>query len=427
MNSPNVALASSIHCPTAWHVTHWRDDAYSLGAYSTLLHGGRPEHRRVLGECLHGRLVIAGEACNAQAPAMTHGAWDDGIRAARLAVQAGGRRVIVIGAGCAGLGAAQHLRGNGVDCVVLEARRRIGGRTHSLQLGSVVVDVGAAWLQQFADNALAREAQRLGVRMVETDFSQPLSAASDGPVQGIDEAWQALRQGLDRCLPLAEGVERYLASLAPAQARATRHAIDGNLIIEACLPLTELSVEALDEEGVGSGDRFLPGGYSQLIEHLAAGLDIRLGQPVTEIDWRDHELRVNDERGDFCICTVPVGVLKTLRFVPELPQAQRDALSYLGMGRLEKVVLQFEQRWWPHSPSGYLRWYDSPASWVEWLDLTDVLGKPTIAGLIAADAVEHEFAGRSDQEIALAARDALQAWAVAVENGSAGREDCSRA
>ena len=422
MNSPSAVQASPMHSPTAWHVTHWGDDPYSLGAYSTLLRGGRPEHRRVLGECLGTRLVIAGEACNPHAPAMTHGAWDDGIRAACLAVQSGARRVIVIGAGCAGLAAARHLRANGVDCVVIEARERIGGRTHSLQLGAVSIDVGAAWLQQFADNALAREAQCLGVPMVETDFSQPLAAAHDGAVDGIDEAWQALRQGIDRRLPLTEGVSRYLAGLTPAQVRATRYAIDGNLIIEACLPLIELSVDALDEEGVGSGDRFLPGGYSQIIEHLASGLDIRLGQPVSEIDWRNHELQINDERGDFCICTVPLGVLKTLRFCPELPQAQRDALAHLGMGQLEKVVLQFDQRWWPRSPTGYLRWYDRPASWVEWLDLTDALGKPTIVGLIAADALEREFAGRSDQQIALAARDALHAWALAVEGSLSGRE-----
>jgi hypothetical protein len=87
------------------------------------------------------------------------------------------------------------------------------------------------------------------------------------------------------------------------------------------------------------------------------------------------------------------------------------------MGNLEKVVLQFDQRWWPRSPTGYLRWYDTPVNWLEWLDLTDALGKPTIAGLIAGDAVQREFAGRTDEEIAFAARDALRAWALAVEAG----------
>ena len=216
-----------------------------------------------------------------------------------------------------------------------------------LTLDELAAIAGNSQLQQFADNTLAREAEHLGINMVATDFSQPLSAASDGPVQGIDEAWQALRKGVDRSLPLAAGIERYLAGLEPDQARATRYAIDGNLIIEACLPLTQLSVASLDEEGVGNEDRFLPGGYSQIIEHLASGLDIRLSQPVSQIDWRDGELRINDERGDFCICTVPLGVIKTLHFLPELPPAQRDALAHLGMGKLEKVVLQFEQRCLP--------------------------------------------------------------------------------
>jgi len=417
MGKPSVERDSSVYCPTAWHVTHWGDDAFCRGAYSTLLPGGSQGHRRALGECLGGRLVIAGEACNPQAPAMTHGAWDDGIRAAELAIRHNARRVIVIGAGCAGIAAARHLHGHGVDCLVVEARNRIGGRTHSLQLGSVTLDVGAAWLQQFADNTLARESERLGIRVLKTDFGQPLSAASDGPLHGIDAAWQALRHGIDRRMPLADGVARYLAGLPPGQARITRYAIEANLISEACLALEQLSVESLDEQGVGNDDRFLPGGYSQLIEHLAAGLNVRLGQPVSLIDWRDGELRINDERGDFCICTVPLGVLKTLDFVPELPQRQRDAMAHLGMGNLEKVVLQFDQRWWPRSPTGYLRWYDTPVNWLEWLDLTDALGKPTIAGLIAGDAVQRQFAGRTDEEIAVAARDALRAWASAVEAG----------
>jgi hypothetical protein len=85
------------------------------------------------------------------------------------------------------------------------------------------------------------------------------------------------------------------------------------------------------------------------------------------------------------------------------------------MAAFEKAVLQFDERWWPVSPSGYLRWYDTPPSWTEWLDLTDVVGTPTIAGLIAADAVAAHHDGRSDEDVALAATDALAAWAAAVE------------
>lgn len=405
--------------PTAFHVTHWSTDPFSRGAYSTLLPGATPEHRRRLGEVLGGKLVLAGEACNPVAPAMTHGAWNDGLRAAEAAIESAARRVLVIGAGFAGLAAARRLREAGIECVVMEARGRIGGRVHSISLGPVRVDEGAAWLQHFDDNPLAAHARQLGLPLRETDFGQPLAAAVDGPVPDIDAAWEALRAGIDRSLPLAEGVARYLEERDEPTRRATRFALDANLILEACLPLESLSVDALDEEGVGAGDRFLPQGYSQLVAHLAQGLDIRLYQPVADIGWSGAKVRAGDESWDFCICTVPIGVLRDIHFNPPLPPAQLDALEHLGMGLLEKVVLQFEERWWPVSPSGYLRWYDTPASFGEWLDLTDAVGTPTIAGLIAADALERVFAGRSDEEIALAACKTLQAWASAIRNAGA--------
>ncbi|MFG0322349.1 FAD-dependent oxidoreductase [Pseudomonas sp. zjy_15] len=407
-------MEKSVHRPTAWHITHWSSDPFSLGAYSSLLPGGLPQHRSALGHVLHGRLVIAGEACNASAPAMTHGAWNDGLRAAEAAVSAGASKVIVIGAGCAGLAAAQRLRERGVDCTVLEARGRTGGRAHTVELGGVKADAGAAWLQHFAENPLAAVALQHGLACVETDFSCPLAAARGGVLPDVDAAWDALIRRLDRQQPLSDAINGYMATLDPALARATQFAIDANLVLEACLPVEQLSVCALDEEGVGHGDRMLPGGYSELVDLLSKNLDIRLDSPVTHIDWSSARVKVNDEVCDFCICTVPVGVLKVLHFAPALPETQQEALAHLGMGKLEKVILQFDERWWPCSPSGYLRWYDVPASWGEWLDLTDAVGKPTIAGLIAADAIERQFTGRTDEQVAMAACEALQAWAAAV-------------
>src|SRR6187549_1362394 len=43
-----------------------------------------------------------------------------------------GPRVVVIGAGFAGLACAHELRARGADVVVLEARKRVGGRVHTL-------------------------------------------------------------------------------------------------------------------------------------------------------------------------------------------------------------------------------------------------------------------------------------------------------
>ena len=86
------------------------------------------------------------------------------------------------------------------------------------------------------------------------------------------------------------------------------------------------------------------------------------------------------------------------------------------MGRVEKVILRFDDRWWPHSPSGYLRWYDEEPSWGEWLDLTDGAGAPTVAGLIAAerDRPLASRAHRTRKSLRLAEPSALARWAAAV-------------
>ena len=56
-------------------------------------------------------------------------------------------RVVVVGAGLAGLTAAVDLAAAGAEVTVLEARDRVGGRMHGIPVSaSVVADGGAAYL-----------------------------------------------------------------------------------------------------------------------------------------------------------------------------------------------------------------------------------------------------------------------------------------
>ena len=72
-------------------------------------------------------------------------------------------RVLVIGAGIAGLTVANALAHAAVDCVVLEARNRIGGRLYTGDLGGSPVDFGGSWIHHPEGNPIRRFARLDGI------------------------------------------------------------------------------------------------------------------------------------------------------------------------------------------------------------------------------------------------------------------------
>ena len=72
-------------------------------------------------------------------------------------------RVIVVGAGIAGLAAANALRHAGLEVTVLEARDRIGGRLWTVDLADGVADLGGSWIHTPIGNPLTRWADAIGV------------------------------------------------------------------------------------------------------------------------------------------------------------------------------------------------------------------------------------------------------------------------
>ncbi len=76
--------------------------------------------------------------------------------------------VVVVGAGLAGLSAAQRLVAAGLEVVVLEARDRVGGRTLNHPIGDGhVVEVGGQWVGPGQDRVLALT-RELGLETFDT-------------------------------------------------------------------------------------------------------------------------------------------------------------------------------------------------------------------------------------------------------------------
>lgn len=252
---------------------------------------------------------------------------------------------VVIGAGAAGIAAARRLAAAGRRVIVLEARRRIGGRAWTVHLDGHPADLGCAWLHDAEHNGWAVIAQALGLALNrdqpdwgrgfvrERQLAPAALAARDAALAAF---WDAFT-GEDR-------VDRPLAAaLVPDDPWAPALAALASWVSGAgpeALSLLDLQ----RYRAMGANWRVVAG-YGHLVERHAAGLDIRLGMPVTALDWGGDAVRlvtpVGTLAGRTAIVTVPTPLLLdgSIRFRPALPDARLAAAAGLPLGQVAKLYL----------------------------------------------------------------------------------------
>ncbi|WP_333894394.1 flavin monoamine oxidase family protein [Mycolicibacterium gadium] len=271
-------------------------------------------------------------------------------------------RIVVIGAGMAGLAAARRLTDAGMDVTVVEARDRLGGRTWTDTTLGVPIDLGAAWIHGPEGNPITELADQVNARRVETDFDEPVMF-QDGRelaaevVEATLQRWQEITKELGVLSEAAgedESVATGLAEVADIRDPLVQWSVASEIVGEYAADPEELSLKWLGNEGeFGGPDLILPGGYTQLVQHLARGLTIRLSAEVKRVSYGGSGVRIETSQGvveaDRAIVTIPLGVLKagTIAFDPPLPEAKRAAIERLGFGLLDKVVLKFDEPFWP--------------------------------------------------------------------------------
>jgi monoamine oxidase len=283
-------------------------------------------------------------------------------------------RVIVVGAGIAGLTVANALAHCGVECVVVEARDRIGGRLHTVDLAGSAVDLGGSWIHTPIGNPMRTFAEQVGVTCRSANplpglagfdggEARRLSADEVAAIIGIQyeafpQAVGCLRDELGPAASAADGIEAFVAraDLQPVMARRVRQALHALVEAESADLAQRQSLRWMWNE-IEYGGHFFgdapAGGYGRLVEAMATGVHVRAGTEVAEVTRSATGVRVRcsdgtSEEGTHVVVTVPLGVLKrgAPTFSPALPADRLAAIARLGFGRYEKVALRFDEPFW---------------------------------------------------------------------------------
>lgn len=300
------------------------------------------------------------------------------------------RDVVIVGAGVAGLTAANELTKAGASVAVLEARDRIGGRLWTDVIDGAMLELGGQWvspdqdalietidelgLETYAryregdsvyigpDGALVRFTgdvfpvgpdtarviaeltERLDAMVAEIDPDRPWAHPKAAEWDAISwEAWLRAQSDDD------EAVRNLAFATGPAMLTKPTHAFSllQSLLMAASAGSYSHLVDAdfiLDKRVVGGLQR-VP---LALAERL--GDDVFLGRPVRTLEWGDtgvtaiaDGITVHARRAILALAPV---LYPRISFVPPLPRLQHQMHQHLSMGFVIKVHAVYERPFW---------------------------------------------------------------------------------
>ncbi|HEY8168739.1 MAG TPA: flavin monoamine oxidase family protein [Candidatus Limnocylindrales bacterium] len=304
-----------------------------------------------------------------------------------------GRRVIIIGAGMAGLVAAFELARQGHDPVVLEAQQRVGGRVYTLRdfAPGLYGEAGAMRIPRVHDLTLgycrlfglrlrpfvmgnpkglvhiggnrmtaaeaAADPDRLGFEVAEHERGRSYDALWQDATRDLrdlvardgDAAWPEIVRLYD-----TYSLREYLVFKGFSEGAVEMYGVMNfvesdmnNAVVEELREDLGRAFEDM-QEVVGGMDLLPRAFYGQLQDRIRFGAEVHAIEQAPDsvtVHFKTEAGRYSVS-GDYAICTLPFSVLRQIEVLTPFSREKQKAIRQLNYSASTKILFQVRERIW---------------------------------------------------------------------------------